>query len=694
LQSRLGDIGIHADETFLPPRPPDSKLLKRMTKKSGHTELHRVKPFPDPDDQDRTKWMSKEEIQKEALKESRAWIEAGSGDLGKLFVEVLGCDDLPNMDAATLNLRDKTDAFACLVFEDSIVNSDVIGDTLKPRWMPWCHRAFVFNISHPQSDLYLGVFDYDPPNSLGQVATRTVSSVHDAIGRVAINLGRYLPRTTYDLKFPLYYDEEGAAKKISRGSISLRLRLEWHKPAVMMLKAAIPPNPVYVSCAKKLNWEVAHYTVSGPASDGAFSISKLTEYIAELQENEKLVPKVVDAALNLFLWRGGHEFKLCGMTFAIPFHSIVAFFWGLLVSWDFNFLPAFLIFSVGWFFLAMNQQARQNPSPWYKPVGYGTISSRMLLGQKPVMSIEPNESMADFEAYMAKKQAEAKRFEEEKKMMQLQDEQFREQLQAEINTAESDETAIQTKKQSLGSNLNPLKPILYPAQLQLEMVVKIQRVVKSIATWDEPYLAWWITTVSLVACLLTLWIPWGFLIRWGTRICVFIFLGPWFAMYDRCFVRREDQSAEEQKEAMKERMKLRYQEVKEAASSSRTRKERAVKLQSMKKYLYGKFIINVPTFYVEKYASIPSLESSARPFTDTIQELTIVDKKYGQQLQGDMIPQREFQLAANGGHYEKRRRGRLPLPWFSRKKSSETEPLLITSKPVADGGKYESLGAA
>jgi hypothetical protein len=405
LRERLGDVGICADETFLPPRPPDSKILKRMTKRSGHTELHRVKPFPAPNDVERTKWMSRTDIQAEALKQSQSWIEAGSGKLGKLYVEVIGCDDLPNMDSQTLDMRDKTDAFACLVFEDAIVNTDVIGDTLRPRWMPWSCRAFCFNISHPQSDLYLGVFDWDPPNSIAQAATRTYASVHDPIGRVAISLGRYLPNTTYDVALPLYYSEEAAQKKKTSGSILIRFRIEWLEARKAIIKGALPPDvrldwrasvplwdsqrffvlticlllcfpkPMYVSCNRRINWSVAHYTVSGPASDSAFSINKITSYLEELKDNEKLIPRVIDIALNLFLWRAGFNMKVFGKVITVPIHSMTAFAWGLLVSWDLNWLPAFLFFAIGWAFLAMNQHARQIPSPWHRATGRYHLAS-------------------------------------------------------------------------------------------------------------------------------------------------------------------------------------------------------------------------------------------------------------------------------------------------------------------------------
>ena len=130
-----------------------------------------MKPYSDPERPEETEFLSHEQIEAEAQKPSTNWIEAGSGDLGRLFVEVIGCYNLPNLDempvvggvlpAANVLTGGKTDAFVCMVYEDTIVNTDVINDSLSPRWMPWSQRAFAFHIFHPSSQLMVGVFDYD-----------------------------------------------------------------------------------------------------------------------------------------------------------------------------------------------------------------------------------------------------------------------------------------------------------------------------------------------------------------------------------------------------------------------------------------------------------------------------------------------------------------------------------------------------
>ena len=75
-----------------------------------------------------------------------------------------------------------------------MVRTDVIHDALDPRWMPWCTRAFCFNINHPSSILLLGVFDYD------------TATDHDPVGRVVVNMANFQSNTSYLLRYALHDD--------------------------------------------------------------------------------------------------------------------------------------------------------------------------------------------------------------------------------------------------------------------------------------------------------------------------------------------------------------------------------------------------------------------------------------------------------------------------------------------------------
>lgn len=155
----------------------------------------RVWPFPDPDNPKATKFLTRQQLWDLSEQPSKQWLEAGYGHYGTVHVEILHCDDLPNMDTEYVN--GLTDAFVACAFEGSFVRSSVIHDSLNPRWVPWSHRAFMFQIEHPSSILFLGVFDYDE----GPLEH------HDPIGRVVIHLDNFENDTVYTLKYPLYHGD-------------------------------------------------------------------------------------------------------------------------------------------------------------------------------------------------------------------------------------------------------------------------------------------------------------------------------------------------------------------------------------------------------------------------------------------------------------------------------------------------------
>lgn len=109
--------GLYAETSFLPIHvvPNPSMKRNRRPTNDGKSIQYRVKPFPDPDRYvDETKWLTHNEIDREAYKSSTKWIEAGTGSVGKFYVEIIGCDGLPNMDFSITG-RDKTDGEQSLV---------------------------------------------------------------------------------------------------------------------------------------------------------------------------------------------------------------------------------------------------------------------------------------------------------------------------------------------------------------------------------------------------------------------------------------------------------------------------------------------------------------------------------------------------------------------------------------------------
>jgi hypothetical protein len=171
----------------------------------------RIQPYPDPLRPYETRFLSHADMEKEVYRPSTKWKEYGTTSkesLGQLFVEVLRCENLPNMDTGEA-LGNKTDAFACVIFEEALAQTEVIDDRLSPMWMPWTERAFCFNMMHPFSQLFVSVNDYDvPPSS------------HDGIGRIAVNLNHFESNVTYTLTYELHPTANLTLREVSTRRIN------------------------------------------------------------------------------------------------------------------------------------------------------------------------------------------------------------------------------------------------------------------------------------------------------------------------------------------------------------------------------------------------------------------------------------------------------------------------------------------
>jgi hypothetical protein len=184
------------------------QLMRMFTKKSKRGKdgilRIRVQPGPDPKRESDTTFLSEEEMLHEMFQPSSNWIECGTDtkeSLGTVYLEILRCEGLPNMDSGE-SFGNKTDAFVCAIFEESLVQTDVIDDRLSPMWMPWSQRAFCFHIRHPLSQMFISVNDFD----LGPTG-------HEGIGKIVVNLNHFEADVVYTLKYKIHpasniYDRE------------------------------------------------------------------------------------------------------------------------------------------------------------------------------------------------------------------------------------------------------------------------------------------------------------------------------------------------------------------------------------------------------------------------------------------------------------------------------------------------------
>jgi hypothetical protein len=252
--------GVYASEAFLPPQLHTTPFLHRSTEKlEGEDEKsprYRVKPTPDPENVPVTEWMTETQIEEVSKDHSTSWTMAGSGSIGKLYIEIMGCDGLTNPARAS---GYKSDPFVNIVHEDSIVNTDAIHDCLSPRWMPWSQRAFVMNMMHLSSQIFIGVFDYINSNQgIGSPASAEVN--HDPLGRAVINLSSLRPRAIHTLTYNLYDSDDDDRE--CRGTITIRLRLAIDDERRALLSELSRRDHFYVSTVKGSDFRCASYSLA------------------------------------------------------------------------------------------------------------------------------------------------------------------------------------------------------------------------------------------------------------------------------------------------------------------------------------------------------------------------------------------------------------------------------------------------
>lgn len=266
-------------------------LFKSYSKTdSDGKETYLIRPSPDFKRPEETKWMTKQQIEKESLKESYSWLDIGSGSLAKIYLEIIGCDGLPNTDQnESLGKEDKTDACCCIVYEDVIVCTETVKDCLSPRWMPWTQRAFVLHTMSIYSRLLIGVFDKDAGIKM------KVGGQHDYIGRIDINLSNYEQQTEYLLKFNI----RGASQekeiipfgqKGDMGTITVRLRVECEDPRALVLSSLQIPEKVFVNVKNETQYALANKVINGVNDEKAYNFGNIYSHYMEIMDVSFFMP--------------------------------------------------------------------------------------------------------------------------------------------------------------------------------------------------------------------------------------------------------------------------------------------------------------------------------------------------------------------------------------------------------------------
>ncbi len=584
---------------FVTPKVGKQKALPMMRKKKiGGKTYYLARPIQkDVGEQ----WMTSEQIQDLARTQSQFWTEIGEGKLGQLYVEILGMDELVQLDRNSMVPGDKSDAYVTVAFEDAAISTDVIKDCSKPRFLPWTRRAFKFNMNYISSNLFIGCFDHD----FG-------ANPDDPVGRLCIPIERFVPSTTYNLSYKVY-DSDQISNRTPRAYIHLRIRLELKRPRDMFFNALTSsPTKYSIHFNSNQNYHHTEYTVKGYRDVQEYDLKTFFSLLNEILSYQSILFILVEAFKTVWLWRGHKKLSFCGCNVFIPLHSMIMFTFAIIITEKPQYTLSCFFASIAWAMMALLEQRRKRPSSWGKPPSYGSLLTRLITNSASPQTIEECENEdADLDYVTnAKEKAEKQGFAVEK---------FWHNFNEDIEEWEelTADTSRKHKKQNKKARLGMLKNTLYPVQKMLyDWVLKL-RFVSSIFSWNQMFLSFWITTIAILLSVVSFYVAnrtpnIGLICQ---RLVLYSACGPWNKFLDIIYFQKYDAMTKEEKQEL-ERRRLREHgnRFQGPLFDLQQLKESRDKTDAIKTLMFGKQAVHLPDRYSpEKYYPVPLTDSSAFP---------------------------------------------------------------------------------
>lgn len=324
------------------------------------------------------------------------------------------------------------------------------------------------------------------------------------------------------------------------------------------------------------------------------TLETIEKYFLEILDYELYFDDIINALKIVFLWRGHFPLRFScfqkKFTFKAPFHSMIAFTWGILLSLDFDRFVSFLCFSIAWVLFGTLEAGRSDPNPWKRPRTYLDLLSMLVFNKSFVVhKIEENENVDELMAY-DKQRNDIMKFRKEK-IQEMRIRQEKDEIQMQKDERELDKKNNDATNLALGPSilfLSPFKDILYPVQDILFVTCVYLRYFKSVVTWRDSISAFWLATISLVLTATSFFVPWTFLFIWTFRIVAVVFLGPWMKLVDIFFVENlRGLTVAERKVRAEAEMERRYEFLMQESKLRRLIKEHKMKRRAFEKYMFG-----------------------------------------------------------------------------------------------------------
>lgn len=619
---------------------------------------YEVKPYPDPENPRNTSWLTKDEICHLALEPSRKWIQVDGASsshttIGTLNVEIIQCRHLPNLDSGALG--DVTDSFVGMIFENAMVQTDVIYDELSPRFMPWCQRAFAFSIQHPASLLFIGVFDSD---NIGD---------HIPIGRVVLDLSSFKCNTTYLLRYKLFSNPKMQDK---RGEITLRLRVDWLSERTAMMKTFSAPPHFRVNVPNHKDFRMIRYLCRGQLDMEQATVATVKEYAHELLDYVNACYTFVDVVARTLLWRGRMQLtfrkskslkdgtaqgKPLKLDLWFPYKSAFVFLSVMCAIENPHLIPALLFYTIALIMWATSYNYSNHPSPWKRCESVPSIFKKLINRQDFVhIDVVPYQG---YEASLSGDELEKARRERVQKLLfALKSVAARVSKEKKKGDPYYYLVATEDKNPFKLNLFNFLDSPLQSIHLILKNLCSNLRILRSIITWKAYHYSFAIMVYSILIGTAFVLLPVNKLIQWVCRIVALVILGPWMKLVDIFYIMPYFPAPDRETDTLE----VKEPNVEAFFESStfkmltkrvRIAQEEALKLKDMREYLFGRYMEAVPTFDESRYPNIPEPSSSAHTYRERDgshctkfgyeylpKSETKWVKIHDQKLEGDMLP--------------------------------------------------------
>ncbi len=327
-----------------------------------------------------------------------------------------------------------------------------------------------------------------------------------------------------------------------------------------------------------------------------------------------------------------------------------AFFMAITVVEYPGLLPSYFLFTLGWLLTKSMQWRIDNPNLWNCPT-FHDLCLALIFGKRRPLSpesiaasskVEEDEkgglSWEDLfpETAQYRLEQENKAAKEAEKDSEKEAEIAKEQEELERELEEAGGTGMNIVTETGGVVVDPIllatKKSLYPIQQTLLSICDITRFVRNIVLWEESVYSFWVTFTCFSLSVVLLFIPWGFIFQWLSRIIVWTLFGPWMAFFQRRLETKESELKQEEAERSNRR-----RQMEKTINETRVRNEILIKLRDFKQYLFGKFITMVPILKCDRHIDQPLSTSSAKPVEGEGVNIH-TQLEIGQHLTGLMIP--------------------------------------------------------